>query len=72
MKKCSQNTPLMNSSDSASLSLGEIAGKFSSGKDIGPKFCADFEEADDPEKIERIKRDAFERVNAVLLILGMR
>ncbi len=52
--------------------LKKMAGKFSSEKDIGPKFCADFEDADDPEEIERIKRDAFERVNALLLILGVR
>ena len=50
--------------------LENIASKFSSEKDIGPKFVADFEEADDPEEIDRIKRDAFERVHAFLAKLG--
>jgi hypothetical protein len=31
---------------------------------------ADFEEAEDPEEIERITRDAFERVNSFLGELG--
>jgi hypothetical protein len=50
--------------------LSKIASKFTSEKDIGPKFIADFEEADDPDEIERIKRDAFERVHAFLAKLG--
>jgi len=33
---------------------------------IGPKFIADFEEADDPEERARIILDAFERINAFL------
>lgn len=50
--------------------LGKIASKFSSENDIGPTFVADFEEADDPDEIDRVKRDAFERVHAFLAKLG--
>lgn len=39
-------------------------------KSLGPKFAADFEEADDLEERERITRDAFERINAFLNRLG--
>lgn len=46
--------------------LQKIAGKFSSEKDFGPKSIADFEGIDDPEEQERIQRDAYERVNALL------
>jgi hypothetical protein len=49
--------------------LQKIAGKFSSAKDFGPKSVADFEEIDDPEEQERIERDAYERVNALLSML---
>lgn len=50
--------------------LSKIASKFSSENDVGPKFVADFEEADEPDEIDRIKRDAFERVHAFLAKLG--
>jgi hypothetical protein len=46
--------------------LAKISKHFSDIKSIGPRFVADFEEAEDPEEIERITRDAFERVNAFL------
>lgn len=46
--------------------LQKIAGKFSSEKAFGPKSVADFEEIDDPDEQERIQRDAYERVNALL------
>jgi hypothetical protein len=46
--------------------LQKIAGKFSSEKEFGPKSVADFEEIDDPDEQERIQRDAYERVNALL------
>lgn len=52
--------------------LEKIAEKFSSIEAIGPKFVADFEEVDDTEERERIIRDAFERINALLKRLGMR
>jgi len=51
--------------------LGKIATHFSSLKSIGPKFVADFEEAYDQEDVERITRDAFERINAFLNRLGL-
>ncbi len=46
--------------------LQKIAGKFSSEKAFGPKSVADFEEIDDPDEQERIQRDAYERMNALL------
>jgi hypothetical protein len=48
-----------------------IAGKFSSERDFGPRSVADFEGIDDPEEKERIQRDAYERVNALLKKLAM-
>jgi hypothetical protein len=51
--------------------LQKIAGKFSSEKDFGPRSVADFEGIDDPEERERIQRDAYERVNALLKKLGI-
>lgn len=46
--------------------LQKIAGKFSSEKAFDPKSVVDFEEIDDPEEQERIQRDAYERVHALL------
>lgn len=51
--------------------LKKIAKHFASEDKIGPKFVVDFEELDDPEEKERIKRDAYERVNAFLKKLGI-
>ena len=51
--------------------LAKIAKHFADIRSIGPRFVAVFEEADDPEEIERITRDAFERVNAFLERLGI-
>jgi hypothetical protein len=51
--------------------LAKIAKHFSSLKSLGPRFVADFEEAYDQEDVERITRDAFERINAFLNILGI-
>jgi len=51
--------------------LVKIAKHFSSLKALGPKFVADFEEAYDPEEVERLTRDAFERINAFLNRLGI-
>ncbi|MGV8058743.1 MAG: hypothetical protein AB2L12_12075 [Smithellaceae bacterium] len=50
--------------------LAKIAKHFSSIESLGPKFVANFEEADDQEEVERITRDAFERINAFLKRLG--
>ena len=46
--------------------LAKIGKHFASITSIGPRFVADFEAAEDPEERERIIRDAFERVNALL------
>jgi len=46
--------------------LQKIAVKFSSEKGFGPKSVSAFEEIDDPDEQERIQRDAYERVNALL------
>jgi len=51
--------------------LQKIAGKFCSEKDFGPKSVTDFEGIDDPEEQERIQRDAYERVSALLNKLGI-
>lgn len=46
--------------------LDKIARAFSSEGAWGPKAVADFEEVEDPEERQRIERDTFERVNALL------
>jgi len=51
--------------------LQKIARKFASEKDVGPKFVADFEEIIDPEEREIRQRDAYERVNYLLIKLGI-
>lgn len=50
--------------------LGYIAKEFSSENGRGPTMVADFEDTDDPEERELIKRDAFERVRAFLMDVG--
>jgi hypothetical protein len=52
--------------------LEKIGEKFSSPEHTGPKFVADFEEITDPEELERVQRDTFERVNYLLEELGFR
>jgi len=49
--------------------LGKIRAKFTSVDSVGPTYVVDFDEIGDREERDRIKRDAFERVNAVLDIL---
>lgn len=44
----------------------KIAGKFSSENAFGPKAVAEFEDVIDSDEQERIQRDAYERVNALL------
>lgn len=44
--------------------------KDASEKHIGPKFVADFEEIVDVEERALLQRDAFERVDHVLMKLG--
>ena len=51
--------------------LNNIMEKFESTDHIGPQHVADFMEISDEEERERIKRDAFERVNHLLNGLGI-
>ncbi len=51
--------------------LSYIAEKFASVEHLGPKSVADFDEIIDDEERDRVKRDAFERVNYLLLSLGI-
>lgn len=46
-----------------------LAEKFASPDHIGPKQVADFDEITDPEERAFVQRDAFERVNALLIRL---
>ncbi len=52
--------------------LAKLSDKFASPGHIGPRFVADFEELTDPDERARIMRDAFERVNDLLVRLGAR
>ena len=52
--------------------LEEMAERFESPNHIGPNFVADFEEMEDGEDREMLKRDVFERVDYLLRGLGIR
>lgn len=51
--------------------LGKIKAKFENIDFIGPTFVADFLEISDPEERDRIKRESFELVNALMIELGI-
>jgi hypothetical protein len=51
--------------------LGKIKTKFKEIDSQGPIWVTNFEEIDDEEEKERVKRDVFERVNAFLDGLGI-
>jgi predicted nucleotidyltransferase len=51
--------------------LQKVAGKFFSEKAFGPKSVVAFEDIDDLDEQERIQRDAYERVNDLLIKLGI-
>jgi len=51
--------------------LGKIREKFRDINAPGSVWVANFMEIDDEEEKERIKRDAFERINAFLNSLGI-
>lgn len=51
--------------------LGYLRKGFESVDHFGPGMVSDFEEIDDPEEIARIRRDAFERVNHLLVALDI-
>lgn len=50
--------------------LSKIKEKFASPEHVGPKWIADFDEIDDSEARAIRQRDAFERVNGLLVRLG--
>jgi hypothetical protein len=52
--------------------LRKIAEKFASPEHMGPKFVADFEDIRDSDMRAIRTRDAFERVNQLLRMLGVR
>ena len=64
-------SPLM-SSKLAKEGLGKIKTKFSSVDGIGPTAVADFLEIVDQEERDRIKREAFELVDAFMKSLGIK
>ena len=51
--------------------LGKIKTKFKDIDALGPVWLINFEDIDDEEEKERVKRDAYERVNAFLDPLGI-
>ena len=51
--------------------LGKIKAKFKDIDAPGPVWLINFEDIDDKEEKERVKRDAYERVNAFLDTLGI-
>jgi len=51
--------------------LLKIAEKFSSPDHVGPQFVADFEEVQDAEERAILLRDAFEKVDYLLHLLGL-
>lgn len=53
----------------AQEALVKIAEKFASPGHVGPKHVADFEEINDEEERDRVRRDAYERVSAFLALL---
>ena len=52
--------------------LGKIKARFNDVNAAGPVWVANFLEIDDGEEKERVKRDAFERVNAFLEALDIK
>ena len=52
--------------------LGKIRAKFRDVESPGPVWVMNFEEIDDEEEKERVKRDAFERVNTFLDALDIK
>ena len=51
--------------------LEKVAGKFAGVNHIGPRMVVEFEEIEDVEEREIVRRDAFEQVKALLRRLGM-
>jgi len=51
--------------------LGKIKAKFKDIDAPGPVWLINFEDINDEEEKERVKRDAYERINAFLNTLGI-
>lgn len=51
--------------------LGKIKARFKDINAPGPVWLINFEDIDDEEEKERVKRDAYERINAFLVTLGI-
>ena len=51
--------------------LAKLAKTFASEEHVGPKFVSAFEEITDEEDRIQLERDAYERVNYLLLKLGL-
>lgn len=52
--------------------IAKIIEKFASPEHVGPVHVTDFEDISDPDERERVQRDAFERVQALLMQLNTR
>jgi hypothetical protein len=52
--------------------LAKIRSKFRTTDDLGPSWVVKFEELQDKEEQERLRRDAYEQVNALLDLLDVR
>ena len=52
--------------------LAKIAGKFQSPEHMGPTAIADFEELTDPDARSLVQRDAYERVQALMRLIGVK
>ncbi len=51
--------------------LSNIAEKFSTPSAVGPTHIANFDEIEDAAERELIQRDAYERINYLLVALGI-
>jgi hypothetical protein len=51
--------------------LGKIRAKFLSPEHIGPVWVANFQVIRDSEEVERVKRDAYEKISTFLDKLGI-
>lgn len=55
----------------AQEALGVITEKFSAPDSVGPVHVVNFDEITDPEERERVQRDAYERVQALIKGIGL-
>ena len=64
-------TFMKNQCDLLGKGLGKIKAKFKDINAPGPVWLINFEDIDDEEEKNRVKRDAYERINAFLDTLGI-